>query len=116
MFFYIDDIFVFYKTNNDRLSKLMDFLQSLWCFFWSTDGNVSKSPFFSPLKILFFNGRIKDVLGYNMSSILFKYLVVLIFISATKIRYFQSLAYKMKNKLAIWKGKTLNIMRRIRII
>ena len=84
----------------------------------TTDWNDKSTGYFSLLwkPIFFWKNLIDSVLDFTflftflLGSIPLNYLGVLIFVGDPKSRYFQSLADKVKTKLATWKGKSLSMM------
>jgi hypothetical protein len=59
---------------------------------------------------------ITNLLGFGVGLISFNYLGCPIFIGKPKTVYFQSIADKIKVKLASWKGALLSIMGRVQLV
>jgi len=60
--------------------------------------------------------KIQCILSFSHGCLPFTYLGVPIFVGAAKGRILQLLAYKVKLKLAFWKGKSLRMMGQIQLV
>jgi len=78
--------------------------------------NNSKSSFFTMDNFARFVTKIQRILSCSHDCLSFTNLGVPIFVGALKCRFLQSLANKVKLKLASWKGKSLSMMGRIQLV
>jgi len=97
--FYVDDIFVFCRGDNKSFRNLSIFLKTYGDFSCQYVNN-SKSSFFTMDISARFVTKIQRILSCSHDCLPFTYLRVHIFVGAPKCRFLQSLANKVKLKLA----------------
>jgi hypothetical protein len=112
---YADDDMIFCKGSKKNIKCLLQIFQEY--------GDIS-GQLISAHKSKFYAGSIDNsrllmitnLLGFGVGLISFNYLGCPIFIGKSKTVYFQSIADKIKVKLASWKGALLSIMGRVQLV
>jgi len=113
--FYVDDLMVFCKG---KVSNLVA-LKNLFTRYANSSRQVINAS-----KSFFFDGGVNqnridhiiNVIGFNVGTLPFNYLGTPIFIGKPKVSHFQSIADKVKNKLATWKASLLSMAGRVQMV
>ena len=112
---YVDDIFVFCRTDNKSLKNLSIFLQKYGDFSYQYVNN-SKIRFFSTDNFARFITKVQRHLSCTHGSLPLNYLGVLIIVGTPKLIFLQLLVDKVKLKLGSWKGKSLSMIGQICLV
>jgi len=113
--FYADDLMVYCKGKIAGLEAL----KNLFIRYANCSGqiiNTSKSSFFAEGISQHKLDNIVNLLGFTKGSLPFTYLGAPIFKGKPKKIYFQSIADKVKLKLASWKASLLSIVGRVQLV
>jgi len=113
--FYVDDLMVYCKGKIAGLEALKN-LSIRYANCSSQIINTSKSSFFASGISQHRLQSIVNLLGFTQGSLPFTYLGAPIFKGKPKKIYFQSIADKVKLKLASWKTSLLSIAGRVRLV
>lgn len=112
---YADDILIFCRASTQNLSNLM----SLFKEYGEASGqmvNLHKSKFYAGNISANRMSSIANALGFTTGRFPFTYLGLPMFKGNPRKSHLQSIADRIKSKLATWKGCLLSIMGRVQLV